>query len=232
MAEIKKETAEHTNIENVGEALTRAERFIEDNQKILTIIVAAIVIVIGAYFLYKKAYIAPMDKEAQTQMFMAEQYFGKDSFNIALNGDGNNFGFLKIIDDYGQTKAANLAQYYAGISYLQMGNYQQAIDHLKKFSSSDKLVSRIATGATGDAYLELGNKEKALDYYLSAANKHKNEFTTPIYLMKAGGVCEMLGNYKQALEAYQDIKDNYPLSFEARQIDKYISRVKTLGSLK
>ena len=229
MAEIKKENTEHTNIENVGEALTRAEKFIEDNQKILTIIVIALIVVVGGYFLFKKTYLAPMEKEAHTQMFMAEQYFEKDSFNLALNGDGNNWGFVKIIDEYGLTNAANLAHYYAGISYLQTGRYQQAIDQLKKFSSSDKLVSRIATGAIGDAYLELGNKEKALDYYLKAANKHANDFSSPIYLMKAGGVCEMLVDYKQAYDVYKKIKEEYPMSFEARQIDKYIARTKILS---
>ena len=229
MAEIKKESPQHSNIENVGEALTRAEKFIEDNQKMLTVVVAAIIIIVGGYFGYKRLYLATMEKEAHTQMFMAEQYFEKDSFNIALNGDGNNWGFIKIIDEYGLTKTANLAHYYAGVSYLQTGRFQQAIDHLKKFSSSDKLVSRIATGAIGDAYLELGNKEKALDYYLAAANKHENEFSSPIYLMKAGGVSEMLSDYKQATEIYQKIKEDYPKSYEARQIDKYIARVKTLS---
>jgi len=223
MAENKQEATEHTAIENVGEALSNAEQFIEKNQKILTIIVVAIIVVVGGYFLYKKAYLAPLEKEASSQMFFAEQYFEKDSFNLALNGDGNNFGFLKIIDEYGATKAATLAHYYVGVCYLQTGKFQNAIDNLEKFSADDKLVSPVAIGATGDAYLELGDKEKALKNYLKAAKK-KNEFTSPIYLMKAGGVAELLGDYKQALEVYQEIQDKYPRSFEGRQIKKYITR--------
>jgi tetratricopeptide (TPR) repeat protein len=223
MAEDKKVATEHTAIENVGEALSKAEQFIENNQKILTIIVVALVVVVGGFFGYKKLYLAPLEKEASSQMFAAEQYFEKDSFNLALNGDGNNFGFVKIIDQYGLTKAANLAHYYAGVCYLQTGKFQNAIDELEKFSADDKLVSPVAIGATGDAYLELGNKEKALKNYLSAAKK-KNEFTSPIYLMKAGGVAELLGDYKQALEIYQQIEEKYPRSFEGRQIKKYITR--------
>ncbi len=169
-----------------------------------------------------------MEKEAHGQMFVAEQYFEKDSFNLALNGDGNNWGFLKIIDEYGATKAANLAHYYAGICFLQMGRFQKAIDQLDDFSSSDKLVGPVSEGAKGDAYLELGNKDKALKCYLKAANKKENEFVSPIYLLKAGGVCEAIGDYKKALDIYQDIKGKFPKSYEGRQIDKNIAKVKLL----
>jgi tetratricopeptide (TPR) repeat protein len=169
-----------------------------------------------------------MEKEAHGQMFVAEQYFEKDSFNIALNGDGNNWGFLKIIDEYGATKAANLAHYYAGICYLQTGKFQKAIDQLEDFSSGDKLVGPISEGAKGDAYLELGNKDKALKCYLKAANKKENEFVSPIYLLKAASVSEALGDYKQALGLYQDIKEKFPKSYEGRQVEKNIAKVKLL----
>jgi tetratricopeptide (TPR) repeat protein len=223
MAEITKDTHEHSNIENVGQAFSKAEHFIEKNQTILTIIVLTIIISIGGFYSYKKFYIAPLEKEAQSQMFVAEQYFEKDSFNLALNGDGNNFGFLKIIDEYGATKAGNLAQYYAGICYLQTGKFQNAIDNLEDFSADDKLVSPIAIGATGDAYVELGNKEKGLSLYMKAAKK-ENEFTSPIYYMKAGIIAEQLGNNKKALEVYNIIKEKYSKSYEGRQIVKYITR--------
>jgi tetratricopeptide (TPR) repeat protein len=227
MAEINKDNTEHSSIENVGEAFSKAEHFIEKNQKLLTIIVLSIVIVVGGFFAYKKLYLAPLEKEAQAQMFVAEQYFEKDSFNIALNGDGNNFGFLKIIDEYGLTNAGNLAQYYAGICYLQTGKFQKAIDNLEKFSADDKLVSPIAIGAMGDAYVELGNKEKALSLYLKAAKKD-NEFTSPIYYQKAGNIAEQAGNYKEALDAYNVIKEKYPQSYEGRQIVKYITRAQLM----
>jgi tetratricopeptide (TPR) repeat protein len=227
MADNNKRT-EHSGIENVGQAFTKAEQFIEDNQKILTIVVIAIVVIVLAVFGYKKLYIAPLEKEAHGQMFVAEQYFEKDSFNLALNGDGNNWGFLKIIDEYGSTNAANLAHYYAGICFLQTGKFQKAIDQLDDFSSGDKLVGPISDGAKGDAYIELGNKDKALKCYLKAASKQENEFISPIYLFKAGAVSEALGNYKKALEIYQDIKEKFPKSYEGRQIEKNIAKVKIL----
>ena len=162
-------------------------------------------------------------------MFVAEQYFEKDSFNLALNGDGNNWGFLRIIDEYSISKSGNLAHYYAGICYLHLGNYQEAIDHLKKFHSNDYFVGPIALGATGDAYIELGNKEKALKYYLKAAKKSNNDFTTPIYLMKAAGVCESINDFKTALKYHNIIKKEHPRSSEARMIDKYIMRAEAMS---
>jgi tetratricopeptide (TPR) repeat protein len=223
MAEIKKGT-EHSGIENVGQALTKAELFIENNQKVITYIVLGIFIVVGGILGYNKLYLAPLNTEAHDQMYVAEQYFQKDSFNLALNGDGNNWGFIKIIDDYGLTKAANLAHYYAGISYYKLGKFQDAIDQLGKFSSSDKLVYPIALGTIGDAYLELGNSEKALKFYLKAAKKSENELTAPVYLMKAGQVCEDMNDYKQALKIYKLLQEKYPVSSEGREIDKYITR--------
>jgi tetratricopeptide (TPR) repeat protein len=224
MADNKNNTTEHSSIENVGQALNKAEQFIETNKTPLIAIVSAIIIIVGGFFLYKKYYVAPQEKEAQEQMFVAEQYFEKDSFNLALNGDGNNWGFLKIIDEYGVTKSADLAHYYAGICYLHTGKFQNAIDQLESFDSDDKLISPIAIGAIGDAYVELGNKEKGVKYYVDAAEESENEFTSPIYLMKAGGIYESMGKYEKALDVYNQIKANYPRSTEGRMIDKYITR--------
>ncbi len=227
---VKKETKKkikktEKQVESFEEALTRTEQFIEDNQKILTIIVGVIVVVVVGFTFFKKMVVLPKYKEALSQMYVAEDYFEKDSFNLALNGDGNNLGFLDIIDQYKITKAANLAKYYAGISYLRIGQYEDAIDYLTRFHSKDLMVSVVALGATGDAWMQLGDKEKALEYYLKASEKSKAGFVTPIYLMKAGEVLENLKRYDKALEVYNEIKDNYPESKEAQNIEKYITRV-------
>ena len=229
MAEINKEAAEHSSIENVSQALSKAEQFIENNKKIISVLAIAIILIAGGIWAYKKLYIAPMEKEAYAQMFVAEQYFEKDSFQLALNGDGNNWGFVKIIDEYSPTKAGNLAQYYAGICYLHLGKFQQAIDALEDFDSDDKLVAPIAKGATADAYVELGKTDKALSLYLKAAKLNKNEFTSPIYLMKAAQIAELLNDYNKALEIYKEIKKEFPRSSEGRQIEKYIARAEILA---
>jgi tetratricopeptide (TPR) repeat protein len=223
MAELKKDT-EHSGIENVGHALTNVELFVENNQKIITYIVLAVLAIVLGFIGVKKYYLAPLNLEAHNQMFVAEQYFQKDSFNLALNGDGNNWGFTKIIDEYGVTKAANLAHYYAGICYFKLGKYQNAIEQLEKFSANDKLVSPIAIGTIGDSYVELGNNSKAIKYYIKAAKKSDNELTAPVYLMKAGLTSEELGDNEQALKYYKLLKEKYPVSMEGRDIDKYITR--------
>jgi tetratricopeptide (TPR) repeat protein len=217
---------EESGFDTVEQALSRSELYIEENKKSLTIIVAVIMVVVGGYLGYKRFILGPREIEAQTQMFRAEQYFEKDSFLLALNGDGDALGFIDIMDEYGVTESANLAQYYAGISYLRLGKYEDAVDHLKKFDSNDKLISVVAIGALGDAYVELGDLKKAVGFYEKAANKNKNELTSAIYLSKAGLVYEKLANYKKALAAYEKIKIEYPTSDEAREIDKYIEGVK------
>ena len=215
------------NIEIVENALGRTEQFIEDNKKILTIIVVAIVVIVGGYLGYTKLYVAPMEDEARSQMFVAEQYFEKDSFKLAINGDGNYLGFLGIIDQYGITKAGNLAEYYAGISYLHLRQFQQAIDHLKNFSTNDKMIAPIALGAIGDAYLELHNNSEAISYYEKAIKKaSENKFIAPIYLMKLGFAYEVDNKYQKALETYQRIDNEYAKTSEGRNIEKYIQRAK------
>jgi tetratricopeptide (TPR) repeat protein len=192
----------------------------------MTIIIGAIVIVVLIFFGFKRFYMAPKEQEAKEQMFMAERYFEQDSLNLALNGDGMYPGFLDIIDDYGMTKGANLSKYYAGVCYLRMGNFNEAVDYLKSFKAKDQILGPMAKGAIGDAYMELNNAAEAAGYYLEAAECRDNEFTTPLFLMKAGWTYEILKDYKKAQEIYERIKQNYPASNEAREIDKYIARAK------
>ncbi|MBN2349592.1 MAG: tetratricopeptide repeat protein [Bacteroidales bacterium] len=225
MAKHKKQETPELGIQSVENALSKTERYIEENQKSLTIIVLAIIVVVGGYIGYKRLYLAPVEHEAQSQLFMAEKYFEKDSFNLALMGDGSNLGFLDIIDEYSITKSANLANYYAGISYLHMGDFENAIEYLKKFEANDKIVSSVAFGAIADAYVELGEYDEAITFFTKAANNSKNNFTAPIYLKKAGLVYEELDEYKKALDAYKKIQKDYPKSTEARDIEKYIEAV-------
>lgn len=224
----KKQDKTEGGIVKVEEALSKTERFIETNQKLLTIIIGAIIVVVLVFFGFKRFYMEPKEKVAQEQMFMAERYFEMDSLNLALNGDGMYPGFLDIIDDYGMTKGANLSQYYAGMCYLKLGNFEEAIDHLKSFKGKDQILGPMALGAIADAYIELNQTSKAADYYTEAADLNENEFTTPLFLMKAGWTYEIQKDYKKALEIYERIKFKYPTSNEAREIDKYIARAKGL----
>jgi tetratricopeptide (TPR) repeat protein len=211
-------------IHTVEEALSKTEAFIEKHQKIILIVVAVLIVIVLSFFGFRKYYLEPQEQEAQSQMFMAEMYFQSDSLSRALNGDGNYLGFLDIIDQYGLTKSANLATFYAGICYLRLGDLESAIEYLEDFSGDDKIAAPMATGAIGDAYMEMDEIDKATGYYIKAADQSDNELSAPLFLMKAGLACEIQGDYKRALELYKRIKENYPTSFEGSQIDKYISQ--------
>ncbi len=221
-----KNTEKDSNIEGFESALTKTEQFVEDNQKTLTSLALGVLIIVSLYLAFQKFYVEPQDNDAQNNMFVAEQYFQRDSFNLALNGDGNYFGFLDIISDYKMTKSSNLAKYYAGVCYLHLGDYEEAISYLKKFSTSDIMISSIKNGAIGDAYVELGEYKQAISYYEKAANSNINDFSTPIYLNKAGQLLEDEGDFKKALDLYEIIKADYPKSAEGRNIEKVIARAK------
>lgn len=213
-------------VENLEEALTRTEQFIEDHQKLISMVIGGILLVIIVYLGYNRLYLAPKEKEAQSQMYVAEKYFEKDSFDLALYGDGSYPGFVEIIDQYGMTDAGELARYYAGISFLNMDNYDQAIEYLSDFKVKDDLLMPAAIGAIGDAYVGKDDIDQALSFYQDAYKESENTLTTPLYLMKAAAIYESQGKVQKALDNYEKIKRNYPDSHQGRQVNKFIARAK------
>lgn len=214
-------------IKNVEQTLTNTEQFLEENYKPLLIVLAVIVVLIGIVWL-GKMYLNKRNDEAQSQMYQAEKYLEIDSLKLALNGDGNYLGFLDIASDYKYTQAGNLARYSAGICYLQLGDYENAIDFLNKYSKKDKVLGSLALGATGDAYIETGDTDKGVSLYLEAADFAENSFNTPLFLMKAAEIYELNGKFPDALKLYERIQKEYPESTEGTSIDKYIARIKLL----
>ncbi|MEN8139579.1 MAG: tetratricopeptide repeat protein [Bacteroidota bacterium] len=211
---------------NLEETASRSEKFIEENKNIIMGAVAAVIIVIGGYMSFQTYYMEPMNEEATNELFNAKKYFEQDSLKLALNGDGQYMGFLDIADDYSMTKSGNVANYYAGVSYLKLGEYENAIEYLDKFSSDDKMVGPVAKGAIGDAFVGLNQLEEALDYYQDAANANDNEFTSPLFLFKAGKTAMAINKYGEAQDLFEKIKNEYPKSAEAESIDKFIERAK------
>ena len=224
----KKIEKTENNLVAIEEALSKTERFIEDNKNKLMYILGGIVAIILIIISVNRFVLTPRERSAHAQMYVAEQYFEKDSLDLALNGDGNYPGFLEIISSYKFTKQANLAHYYAGVIYMKKGEFEEAIHHLKKFKAKDKMLAVMAKGLMGDAYMEMGDNQKAINFYLKAANSFKNDYTTPVFLMKAAQTYEVLGNTKDALEQYKIIQREYPSSAESRDIEKYIGRIEDL----
>ncbi len=220
----KKSGKQEDVIVDVEHAYSRTEEFVNKNRKPIMVTFLIIAAVCAFYFGYKTLILEPEEQEAKALMFQAENYFRKDSLQKAVYGDGINAGFMEVVDDYGSTKSGNLAHYYLGISFLKLGQWQEAISHLEEFSSDDVMLKPISIGAAGDAYMEMGDVDEAISRYEKAANASVNDFTTPIYLMKAGQAYEGVEKYDKALELYTRIKKDFRESNEARTIDKYIAR--------
>ncbi len=211
-------------LENVESALSKTELWIEEHQKLIYGIIAAVIIIAGIIW-GVKALNDKKDRNASKEIFTAQKYFEKESYEAALTGDGNYLGFTEVYDSYSSTKTGKLAAYYAGISYMKLGKYQEAIDYLKKFNGKDEILAPMALGAIGDCYMELDDMNNAVAYYDKAANKSKNQFTGPMFLTKAGMTYEIIGDYANALRCYKALKADYPLSNEAFEISKNIANV-------
>ncbi|MDR3350973.1 MAG: hypothetical protein LBN98_04950 [Prevotellaceae bacterium] len=209
--------------EKVEKTLSNAEQFLEKYKNILLYALGALILVIIIYFSYQELYKKPLQEEALGQMFQAEQYYRTDSFALALNGDGNAYGFLQIADEYGSNAGKSLP-FYTGICQLQLGQYEEAIASLKKYAGNDEITAARALACIGDAYVELGDLPKAYDYFIKAANYRDNDYAAR-YLMKAALISEEQGNTADALKLYERVKIDYFNTAEGQEVDKYIARL-------
>lgn len=212
------------NPEALQEKLEGIEHWAEKNLKLLAIVVGVVILAVGGFFAFRY-YVDQQDGVAQKEMFQAIRYFEADSLNLALNGDGNNLGFLQIIDDYSLTKAGNLANFYTGVIYLKQGKFPLAIFHLEDFSSDDLLVQARAYSLIGDAYMEQKKYDEAARYYDKASAYKPNKEFTPTYLMKAALAYEKSNDMEKAKAAYQTIIDKYFDSSEVQNAKKYKAKL-------
>ncbi|MBO7563127.1 MAG: tetratricopeptide repeat protein [Bacteroidales bacterium] len=221
MAKINKESSEPKA--NVAEALSKTEVFFEKNKKTIGYVAGGIIVVAALIYAWYSLIYQPKQREAVDQLFVAERYFRLDSFNLALNGDGNSLGFAQVIDKYGK-KAGEAVFFDAGICCLRLGDYDKAIDYLKKYSTKDNIMKARAKAAIGDALVNKGDIAASVPYFEEAASISNNIFSAG-YLQKAGICYEELGQLDKALAAYNKIKNEFPNSPEGMEVQKFISRV-------
>lgn len=216
-----KESKEKT--EAVVEAVSKTDLFFKENKNLIIGVAVAAVLVAFGIFAFQKWYYQPKAREAQQQLYPAEMAFKAESWETALNGDGNNLGIAQVIEDYGKATPA-AAWFEAGICELQLGNYESAIDYLKNYKGKDAILKARSISCMGDAYVGLEDYAKALDCFVKAAGVIGNIYAAA-YLLKAGVTAEQLGKNEEALKYYKTIKEQYPQSMEGYDIDKYISRL-------
>lgn len=217
--------------DSLDKGASHVEGWAEKNQKYIYGVVGAIALITVGYLGYGKLVLEPKEEDAANEIFQAQSYFteatnspiNSDSlYNLALNGGEGKLGLLGVIESYSGTKTANLAEYYAGMSYLNTGDFKNAISHLEKFRSEDMILSSLALGGIGDAFSELGQTSDALEYYKKAASNTQNDFTSPRFLKKAGLAALELGKKDEALKMFNEIKNNYQDATEATSVDALI----------
>lgn len=209
---------------DVAEVGKDAQHWLEVYKKPLLIGIAALAIAVGGYFAWNYN-VAGNQKKAITGMWKAEQLFERDSFALALSNPGGGYdGFLDIAKKYGSTPAGNTAHFYAGICYLNLGKFDEAIAQLDDFSPNGIISPTMKYGALADAYSEKKDYSKALKLYKEAAESGKVDDLKAFYLKRYGMLSENQNDVSSALSAYQEIKTKYATTSEARDIDKFIAR--------
>lgn len=224
----QKRTEEDVKLENVQEALSKSEAFIEKYRRELLIGIGIVVAIVLAIILFRTYYLIPKEKEAQEAMLPAVAAFENDQYEVALRGDDANDGFETIVDEYGLTEAGELASYYAGVCAYNLGEYEEAASYLAKVDNKSVNLAPAAKMLQGDCYVQLDEYAKAVKCFKKAA-KHKNLLIAPKALKKAGLAYEKMGEYAKAAGAYTKIKDTYFQSQEAADIEKYIVRAEALA---
>ncbi|MDI9337775.1 MAG: tetratricopeptide repeat protein [Alphaproteobacteria bacterium] len=210
----------------LSEIVLKALKLTPQKLKFISYIFIILIVICGGWYYYKNYIKLPQELKAQDAMYQAENFFRRDSFNLALNGQGTAKGFLNIIKNFNGTKSADLSTYYAGICYLNLGQFKNAVDYLKKYQGEDPNVQAVALGALADAQSELKQNDDAINNYLKASNLiNFQDNLAGEYLFKAALLSEVIGKNDQALDYYQKLKSDFPRSEKGAQADKYIARL-------
>lgn len=227
MAKTKKKLSEDT-IVDVGQVYSKSELFFRDNKKKITYVAAALVVIVGGYFAYNHFVMGPKIEGSQAAAWNATFDWENDSLTTALDGTVDYRGLKYVYQEFDGTPEGDLANYKLGMAFLNMGQFQEAIDHLSLVDYDDQMVGPMAHGCIGDALMELGQTNEAIAYYDEAAELGDNELITPYFLKKAGMALQALNQYDEALTRYHRIEDEFPYSNEGRDIEKFIAYCEAL----
>ncbi|MCE3281973.1 MAG: hypothetical protein K0Q66_710 [Chitinophagaceae bacterium] len=208
------------------DAVNSLDAFWKKNQKIITYVAIGAIVIIGGWYAYQQYVVKPKEQKAQDAIFSAQNYFGIDSFQLALNGRGTERGFLYVIKNYGGTKTGELARYYAGISYLKLQDFDNAIKYLKDYDTDSKMIQMLAWGGLADAYSEKNNRSKAIELYKKAGRHFpEEEARSSEYLFRAALLLEIENKPNDAVELYTELKEKFPRTEKGSQADRYIYRL-------
>lgn len=209
-------------------ALEKIAALYEEKKKAINTALAVIVLAVGGFYAYKFLVVGPKEEKAALKMIRAEQFYAMDSVNLALNGDGTNPGFLRIIKQFDGTAQANIAHYYAASCYMKMGDNASALKHLKDFDAHGTILEHPKAGLLGDIYMDTKDVKKAIDQYKSATADADDDVFTPMYLQRLAIAYEMNNQADDAIKAYKRIRDEYPRSPSARDVERALAKLGVL----
>jgi tetratricopeptide (TPR) repeat protein len=214
--------------ESLDEGANKTEEWVSENQNAIIGVIAIIAVAALGYWGYTQFILGPKQTEAVTEAVQANQYYSdalnatgaeQDSlFNLALNGGDGKYGLLKITEEYSGTQTGNLANYQAGMAYLNIGGdkYQKAIDYLTAYKGEDKVLDALAQAGIGDALVQVKQYSDAVGFYMTAADTNANEFSSPKYLLKAAQAALQAGDAATAITALERIEEEYDTTPEAK----------------
>lgn len=225
--------AETPEMEALGEvAMSKTELFFEENGKKITVAIFALFVLAAIIFGYKSLIVEPKENRAADAIYTAQSIFesAAPDYKVALEGGPSSLGFLSVIEDYGSTASANIACHYAGVCYLKLGDFDNALKYLKMYKQQEGSTAEILfaqnIGLQGDIAVEKGNYSEAIELFKKASSSSKNTLTAPTYLRKAGMAAQAAGDDAQARELYESVMRNYPSTTESRNAEKYLGTIK------
>lgn len=216
----------NTNTASSGDvAMYKLQNSFDKYKKAITIAIVAVLVAVAGFFGYKYFVQAPNEEKASRALYKVESWFKTDSFNLVINGDGQSKGALNIVKQFGGTDASNLANFYLGMSYLKTGDANNAIKYLSAFNGEGTPVGNLVNGALGDAYMDAGKTDKGIEFYKKAAIDEENQTVSALYTFRAGLASEKAGKLEDAKKYYNTVKEKFPMTQEAMNINKYLARI-------
>ncbi|MCB9261617.1 MAG: hypothetical protein H6607_04515 [Flavobacteriales bacterium] len=200
--------------------------FLEKNSKMMMIVGGALVLVCAAWWYVADVYKPKKEKAANSALFFPQANLRNDSIELALNGDGENMGLIEVAKKYSGTLAGQQAALHVARIYMNQEKYKEAIEYIDKVDFDDEILAATVIGLKGDCYVEMDDVKKGAEYFMKAANKRDNLFTTPYHLQKAARAYMFLNDSKSALKALERIKEDYNKTYYAADIDKEIEMAK------
>ncbi len=215
---------------DIGEMYTKTELFFDKNKNVVTGAVVAVLVVVGGILGYKKFVAEPNAQKAQDMVWKAQYWFEIDSLDLAVSGDGSFYGFQQVADEFGSTPAGEVSKFYLGVISQEKGEWETALNYYKDADLDDEVLSVMAVGNQGDVLVELGRADEAVSQFEKAANMVRSEYTTPMFLMKAGILYRQKNDHRNAAKCFGRITTDFPTAPDAQNAKKYAAYAEAMSS--